>query len=315
MRRPQAARPTPNRWPKVAGAVGAGVLAAAIGFLVFRPGAEPIPSPQPPTPAPTPSFNAELLSNRLTVLFLGLDSNQTRRDRGKGVLSDSIMVASINADQSELTLVSIPRDTVDVPLPDGTTWSAKINGIYGNSGAQGMVDAVEGLLQIDVDGYVQIDMGDLKLLIEAVGGVRVHPHAPLVDAHLDLDIPAGAQLLDGETALDYVRTRLDTDYSRAARQQEVIQQLVKRLVDPETDIDIPILLDTLFNFETDLPLTEMPTLIELARRAEAAEVTEQVFNPQDGFILREGDFGDGRGYILVPNIDAMRAFAAKHLAD
>ena len=42
---------------------------------------------------------------------------------------------------------------------------------------------------------------------------------------------------------------------------------------------------------------------------------DQVFNPEDGFILDEGDFGDGRGYILIPDIEKMRRFAQRHLAD
>ena len=36
----------------------------------------------------------------------------------------------------------------------------------------------------------------------------------------------------------------------------------------------------------------MPTLIEIAKRAQIADVTDQVFNPQDGFIVEEGDFGE-----------------------
>ena len=59
----------------------------------------------------------------------------------------------------------------------------------------------------------------------------------------------------------------------------------------------------------------MPTFVELARRAQDADVTEQVLNPDDGFILDEGDFGDGRGYILIPDIEKMRQFAQRHLAD
>jgi anionic cell wall polymer biosynthesis LytR-Cps2A-Psr (LCP) family protein len=178
-----------------------------------------------------------------------------------------------------------------------------------------MVDAVSSLLQVEIDGYVTIDMGDLIQLVDAAGGVRVNPQAPLVDAHLDLDMQAGRQTIQGETALDYVRTRFDTDYARAARQQEVILQLVSRLIDPGTGVDIPALLDGLDSFETDLPLGQMPTLVEIAKRAQSADVTAQVLNPEDGFITDEGDFGDGRGYILLPNIDAMRAFAAKHLAE
>jgi LCP family protein required for cell wall assembly len=246
---------------------------------------------------------------------MGLDSNETRRDKGKGVNSDTIMLASISADQSEITLISIPRDTVDVPLPDGSTWNQKINAIYSVNGAQGMVDAVSSLLDVEIDGYVTIDMGDLIQLVDAVGGLRVNPKAPLVDAHLKLDMKAGPQRVEGETALDYVRTRFDTDFARAARQQEVILKLVSKLINPDADIDMQTLLDGLDSFDTDLPLDQLPTLLEIAKRAQSADITEQVLDPDDGFITAAGDLGDGRGYILKPDIDAMRAFAAKHLAE
>jgi LCP family protein required for cell wall assembly len=299
----------------VAGGAAAVVAGGVVGFLLFGP-KQPQASVTPtPTTLPSPTFNADLLNKRLTVLLLGLDINEPRRNRGSGENSDTIMLASINADQSEVTLISVPRDTVDVPLPDGSTWTQKINAIYSVNGPQGMMEAMEGLLEVEVDAYVQIDMDDFRVLIDAVGGVRVNPKAPLVDRHLHLRMRAGRQLVDGETALDYVRTRFDTDYARAARQQEVILKLVSGLIGPEADIDITQLLDGLVSFETDLPLDEMPTLIELARRAQNADVTMQVFNPQDGFVVREGDFGDGRGYVIIPDIQAMRAFAAEHLAD
>ena len=306
--------------PRIAGGVAAVVLAGVAGFVFLRPGAQPAPTPSPtaigsPSPSPTPALNQELLSNRLTVLLLGLDTNEPRRARGSGTNSDTIMVASISADQSEVTLMSIPRDTVDVPLPDGTLWQQKINAIFSINGPQGMVDAVESLLQIEIDAYVQIDMDDQRTLVDAVDGVRVHPHAPLVNPALHLRMPEGRQVIDGQTALGYVRTRLDSDYARAARQQEVLLELVSRLVDPEREVDIPALLESLFSFETDLDLADMPTFIEIARRAQSADVTDQVFNPQDGFVLQEGDLGDGRGYVIIPDIDAMRAFAAEHLAE
>jgi LCP family protein required for cell wall assembly len=314
--RPQvpSAAPGRGRWPWIAGAAAVAVLAVVLAFLLLNQGTAGIlPSP---SPTPEPTLNAELLSNRLTVLVLGLDSDERRRKLEKGLNSDTIMVAGINADQSEVTLASLPRDTVDIPLPDGTTWTRKANGIYAEQGAQGVEGAVSELLQIDIDYYVQIDMGDLIQIVDAVGGVRVHPKKPLVDAHLHLDLPAGRQMLDGKTAEAYVRSRYTTnDFERAARQQEVLLQIVKRLVAPSADIDIPALLDGLFSFDTDLPLDQMPTLIELARRAQSADVTTQVLDPDHGFISFAGDRGDGRGYILQPDIDAMRRFAAKHLKD
>ena len=309
--RPQGRGP----WPLIAAVLALGVLAGALAFVLLnQPGVSSGPSPSP-TATPEPTLNAELLSNRQTVLLIGLDSDEARRAKGKGVNSDTIMVASLNADQSELTLISIPRDTVDIPMPDGTTWNSKINAIDASQGPDGLVGAVSELLQVDIDGWVEIDMGDLVTLVDAVNGVRVNPHAPLTDRHLRLHIQPGRQLLDGQTAEGYVRTRVDNDFQRAARQQEVLLQLAKRLSAPTADIDIPALLDSLHSFDTDLPLDQMATLLELVRRSESAKVTTQVLDPEDGFMTFAGDRGDGRGYILEPNIEAMRQFAAAHLKD
>ncbi|MDP9244351.1 MAG: LCP family protein, partial [Chloroflexota bacterium] len=120
-------------------------------------------------------------------------------------------------------------------------------------------------------------------------------------------LDAGKQHLDAETVLKYVRTRVDQDYGRAARQQEVLLALVAKLVDPKTHVDLRKLLDGLKSLETDLPLDDLPTLVEIARRAQDAKVTRQVIQPPD-FITFEGDRGDGRGYVLEPDIEKIRAF-------
>jgi LCP family protein required for cell wall assembly len=302
-------------WPWIAGVGALAVIVAVLAFLLL--GQKPVPLlSASPTPTPEPTLNAALLNNRVTVLLLGLDSDEHRRKLEKGVNSDAIMVASINADQSEVTLVSLPRDTVDIPMPDGSTWQQKVNAIYSQQGAEGVVGAVEELLQIDIGYYVQVDMGDLADMVKVIGGVRVRLKQPLVDAHLDLDLAAGRQLLDGDTAEAYVRSRYTTnDFERAGRQQQVLLQIVKKLVAPKTTIDIQPMLDSLYSFKTNLPLGDMPTLQELARRAQSAKVTAQVLDPDDGFMTFAGDRGDGRGYVLEPNVDAMRQFAAEHLTD
>jgi LCP family protein required for cell wall assembly len=299
----------------IAGVGALAVVAAVLGFVLLNQRAPLVP-PTSPSPTPVPTLNADLLSHRLTVLVIGLDSDERRRRLEKGVNSDAIMVASINADQSQVTLVSLPRDTVDIPMPDGSTWQQKVNAIYSQQGAEGLVGAVGELLQIQIDKYVQIDMGDLADMVEAIGGVRVRVREPLVDAHLDLNLAAGRQLLDGETAEDYVRSRYTTnDFERAGRQQQVLLQIVRKLVSPSASVDIQAILDSLHSFKTDLPLKDMLTLMELARRAQTAQVTTQVLDPDHGFMTFAGDRGDGRGYVLEPNVDAMRQFAAEHLKD
>lgn len=302
-----------------AGALLGVVVVAAVVLVVlllFR-GQEPVEQASPSLAAsPSPSLNEALLTRSLTVLVIGLDSSESRRAQGLGANSDTMILASVNADQSEVTLISLPRDTVDIPMSDGTTWTSKVNGIYAAEGVDALVGAVSTLFDVPVDGYVQVDMDDLVALVDAVDGVEVNPAEPLDDTHasLNLHLSAGRQTLDGRTALAYVRTRVDTDYGRAARQQEVLLDLVARLVSPETDVDVSALLDGLHSFETDLPLEDLPTLLEIARRAQSATVTRQVLQPPE-FITFEGDAGDGRGYILEPDVDAIRAYAARTIGD
>ncbi len=293
------------------------VIAAILLFLWLGRGEQPPParpSAAVPSASPSPTLNAELLHARLTVLVIGTDVNQSRAAAGAPVNTDSLMLASINADQSEVTLVGLPRDTTDIPLPDGGRWDRKVNAIEREKGVEAFVAAMSQLFGVPIDGYVQVDMDGLSALVDAVQGLEVNPDKPLADPKVSLDIPAGRQTLDGPHALAYSRTRIDTDYGRAARQQEVVLALVAKLVSRETDVDVASLLAGLESLKTNLPLGDLPTLLEIGHRAQSADVTRQVLKPPQ-FITFEGDRGDGRGYILEPDIKAIRVYMQQQVGD
>lgn len=286
-------------------------LAGVVATLVLAACSADAPTPtSEPTPAPTPSPNstdsldAELLDRRWTVLFVGTDLNAAREERNEPASTDALMLVSLSADASELTLVSLPRDTVDVPLSDGGTWERKINALYLEDGVDTLVGAMETLFDVSIDGHVVLDMDDFTRLVDAVGGVEVSPDEPIEDPIVNLDLDAGPQEIDAVTANGYVRTRVDQDYGRMGRQQEVLLAIVERLVDPETEVDVRSLAESLDSLETDLPLDELATLLELARRATEAEVRHLLIEPP--LITFEGDRGDGRGYILEPDVEAIR---------
>jgi LCP family protein required for cell wall assembly len=288
----------------------AGILAVLFLAACSAESPTPTPSPTAPEPSATPSASPTLatglLDRRWTVLFVGTDLNEAREADGASPSTDALMLVSLSADASGLTMVSLPRDTVDVPLPDGGSWPGKINALYAAEGVDALVAAMETLYGVPVDGHLALDMDDFTRLVDAVGGVEVSPEQPLADPIVRLDLEAGPQEIDAVTANGYVRTRVDQDYGRMGRQQEVLLGIVERLVDPESDVDLEALLDGLESLETDLPLDELPTLMELARRAAGATVDRLVIGPPD-MITFEGDRGDGRGYILEPGIDAIRA--------
>jgi LCP family protein required for cell wall assembly len=290
----------------IAGIVALGVIA----FLLMSPRAaeEPDATAEPtasPEPTPSATLNADLLERRWTVLYVGTDQNERREAEGSTLNTDALMLVSLSADQSQLTLVSLPRDTVDVPLPDGSLYDRKINGLYVERGMEALVGAMETLYGVPIDAYILLDMDDFAALVEAVDGVEVSPDAPLADPIVNIDLQPGPQELDASQTLGYVRTRVDKDYGRMGRQQEVLVALVEKLVDPETDLDLAALIDGLDSLETDVPLDQLPTLIELARRAADAEVQTLVI--QQPLITFEGDRSDGRGYILEPDVEAIRA--------
>ena len=297
----------------IAGAVAVIVIAVVAFFLlrgspelpIVGESAEPSASASASAePSATPDLNAELLNRRWTVLYVGTDLNEARELDDHVPNTDALMVVSVSADQSEVSLISLPRDTIDVPLSDGEAYPRKINALYQDRGIDALVDAMEELYQLPIDGYVVLDMDDFTDMVAAVDGVDVNPEAPLVDPIVNIDIEAGPQEIGAGTARSYVRSRVDQDYGRMARQQEVVVSLIERLTDPDRDLDVRELLDSFDSLETDLPLEELPTLIEVARRATDADVRELVISPP--LITFEGDRNDGRGYVLEPDVDAIR---------
>ena len=296
----------------VAGVLVLVVIAAVAAFLLLsgRDGDSP-PSASAsssasaaPSATATASLAAELIDRRWTVLFIGVDSTDERRASGQPENADAILLVSVNADGSQVSMVSLPRDTVDVPLPGGGTYPRKVNGLYAEAGPEGLTDAVATLYGVEIDGYLALDMDDFTGLVDAVGGVDVNPPAPLVDPIVELDLAAGPQEIDAATANGYVRTRVDQDYGRMRRQQEVVVGIVERLLDPSTEVDVRAVLEGLESLETDLPLAELPSLLEVARRAADAPVERLLIEPP--LITFEGDRGDGRGYILEPDVEAIR---------
>ena len=120
----------------------AGVLAVTVAAQqaeaqVFDPEAFPSAEPEPtdtpallspgesPFPSESLSPSGTPLTPRVTVLLIGVDSGVGRNT----ALTDTMIVASLDPVGKTVSMVSIPRDMVDAPLPKGGKFSAKINGL------------------------------------------------------------------------------------------------------------------------------------------------------------------------------------------
>jgi LCP family protein required for cell wall assembly len=268
----------------------------------------PTPSPSPsPTPQPTPS---PLLSKRITILVLGNDSNPSRLARGMGKLTDSIIVLSVNAKHTQVSMISFPRDIVDIPMGNGSIWTEKINAISYFRGEAAMKRAISATIAQPIDYYIEVNMEDFGRLVNAIHGIDVVVPQSIYDPSIGFSIQAGRRHLDGNAALSYSRSRHTTsDWDRDARQQLVLAAIVRKLVAPNTKVDIPELVRSLHTLQTDMPASDIAAFIQVARLSAKAKIVSQVLAPPyfAGFTGIEP--GTNRGWIQEPNLAAIRSYA------
>ena len=92
-------------------------LAALVGGI-FGPAGDGGPSP---SGGPVRWDGTE----RLNVLLVGID----RRGSGANFNTDTMIVATLDPVGRTVSMLSVPRDLVDAPIPGGGTWTPKINGL------------------------------------------------------------------------------------------------------------------------------------------------------------------------------------------
>jgi LCP family protein required for cell wall assembly len=290
------------------------VVPTASPTLVPTDSPSPSPSPTPvPTPKPTPS---PLLSQRITILVLGSDSTPLRVQQGLGKLTDSIMVLSVNAKHTQVSMMSFPRDIVDVPMGTGETWPMKINSISYYRGEAAMKRAMAYTIGHPIDYYIEVNMTDFSYLVNAIGGIDVYVRQAIYDPSIRLSITAGRHHIGGAVALKYARSRHTTsDWDRASRQQQILAAIIRKLVDPKTKINVRTLLPALKSLKTDMPLSELGAFLQVAKLSAKAKVVGGVMAPPRFAGFTGIEPGTGRGWIQEPNLVAIRAYARSLLAD
>lgn len=256
------------------------------------PVASPTATPGP-TPSPTPGIESLLgADGRFTILILGSDY---RRGHA-GNRMDTIMVVSVDPASGAVAAASIPRDTVDFPLPDGSTFRPKVNELYqryasrlGDSKAgSAMSRAIGRALRVEIDNYVVIGFEGVQRLVNAVGGVDVvldkavrDPQYWLSPTKRGVSFRAGVNHLNGKQALIFARTRkADNDFERSRRQQKLIVAAVES-VRKIGLLQLPELLSVARDhIKTDLPLAQAPQIFEIVASAKTKEATGVVFGPR-----------------------------------
>ena len=208
---------------------------------------------------------------RSNVLILGLDR---RPEQGYTVRSDVVMIVTAYPRGPRLGLLSIPRDLY-IEIPRYGSHRINTAHFWGEREATGRgpdlaMETVTHNFGVPVHGYVRVDFEGFRAVVDAVGGVEVVVDRPIVDHSyptddyrtMRIEIPAGPQHMDGERALQYVRTRRGaSDFERAERQQQVVKAIMRRLLTPEVWPRLPTVYQAVVrNVDTNLGPVELVRL-------------------------------------------------------
>lgn len=204
------------------------IMALLVGYAVFNVASV---SERPLAVAPLLGDD----NGRTNVLLLGVGDPGHAGQK----LSDTNMVVILDKNSKRVATVSLPRD-LRVRIP-GYGFQ-KLNTANALGGDELAAETVSQVLDIPIHYTVTTNFTGLKELVDAVGGVEVNVEKRLYDPEYPCDgnqyrscgfeLEPGVQVLDGSTALKYVRCRKGTcisDFERAERQQEVLAQLRKKL--------------------------------------------------------------------------------------
>ncbi|UFQ16038.1 MULTISPECIES: LCP family protein [Streptomyces] len=205
-------------------------------------------------PEPTPNAAGQ---TPLNILLIGSDARDSKENQklggakdtfGAPPLADVQMLLHLSADRSNMSVISMPRDTL-LTIPkctdpdDGKVYPESgprtmTNESLGRGGPGCTVATWEKLTNIHIDHYMMVDFAGVVSMADAIGGVPV-----CVDKNIHsrdsrgkgsgLKLRKGTTEVQGEQALQWLRTRYGfedgTDIGRAKAQHMYMNALVRKL--------------------------------------------------------------------------------------
>jgi len=235
------------------------------------------------------------------------------------------MLVGVDLDAKQIHFASIPRDTINVPLPHGGIFRGqKINAFWNAAAAdprtypegpdRAMAELVGGLLDVRVDYVARTNFDGFRSLVDRIGGIPIVLSHVVRDNFLEwkpgvfgITFPAGRQVLDGRKALAFVRIRhLDNDFERQRRQQQFLATAGLFALNHPAAARA-IIAASSGRIVTDFPLDTIDGYQAILGGIDVKAI--------DGVVLGPRTYETGAactcGYALAPNLTAMRREAAR----
>ena len=275
-----------------------------------------------PGTTPAPRWDGK---ERLNVLLVGID----QRGDSTTFNTDTLIVASVDPVNGTVTMFSIPRDTVDFPVPEnaqqlyGATYGNKINSYYASASRHpdvfpdGPMPALREMLGnfygMKIDYSLMVNFTGFQEIVDALDGVRITARNPVADdsypigggKYARIHVLAGVHAMDGAEALIFARSRHgSSDFDRAARQQQVISAIRAQSDMAAITRNLPSLAVALKDsLKSDFPQQDLPLLLDLIAQIDAGSIRSLVFTPPNYQTVGS----DSRGYIITPDVAKIRA--------
>ncbi len=210
-------------------------------------------------------------------------------DDAAGARSDTVMLVNVPANRERVVAVSFPRDLAIEPMkcepwdpqtgnygpitdPESPMYGAhevyteyKLNSAYAVGGPKCLVKVIQKMSGLSINRFMAVDFAGFSKMVDALGGVEVCSTTPLEDYELGTVLPhAGRQIVNGHTALQYVRARQVTtetngDYGRIKRQQLFLSSLLRSMISKEVFFSLSKLNNVVNMFINDSYVDNMDT--------------------------------------------------------
>lgn len=225
--------------------------------------------------------------DNVSILIMGIDQSEKREMRyGDKSRTDALILATLNRDDKSIKLLSIPRDSY-VYIPE-VGYYDKINHAHAFGSTKATISAVENLLEIPVDYYVKLNFHAFVDVIDAIGGVEVDvpyefKESDSNDKQESIHLYPGRQVLDGEEALAFARTRYkDNDVERGKRQLEVIDSVVNKATNLSSLFKYDDIIEAVGNnMATNMTFTEMKSFFYYATEGSNLDVEQFTLAGED----------------------------------
>ena len=262
-------------------------------------------------------------ADRINILLLGIGG----KNHDGGLLTDTIILASLKPSEKKLSLLSIPRDLA-VPI-ENMGWR-KINSVNAfaemktpGSGGLAISQTVSNIFQIPIDYYLTVDFTGFEKIIDDLGGVKVNvdntlddykypvlgnEDAPWGERWEHLHIEQGEQIMNGELTLKYVRSRHaygieGSDFARSRRQQKVLEAVKEKVMSLNVlfkpSMISKIISDVSENYSTNLKVWEIAKLWGLVKNINNENIISRVLDNSPSGLLVNTVGLDG-AYLLSP---------------